>query len=630
LKKKAKSRKSAKVSFILFVADISQRTTFSQKKRRFIHSLFDFLTKLILLAFTIYAFSVCPHDERLQSPICRGLSEYKRIVLDPYVVPPLKAALAHPSVAPYVDRVTEVTSPIFLRTQTEWNRHIVPQWEQRVVPAWNNRIIPAFQEHVVPQWKKRVVTQWQKRVVPRYERHITPQLSKLEPYATRVESFVEQAEVTYTTRIAPHVRTAIYNLQRWQKQAQPYILLAIQKTHDYYHAAKPYAVPFAKGIVAEMQRALLFLREQRRIFVDPHVTKLWEKVKELSSGSPAAAAPTSVLSATTEFPSPELDISETLETAPNHASVVLPTSSPQPVVETDPPIDEVTETSVVEAGTPRPEEPSSTVDFQEPTTLGTSSYTTANSAMTPMQTLESASSIVSGSAFIVSSVFSTVTDEVSSSIASAVPTGPILSVASTPILASHVSDDDEIDIGAFYAELGLDEPFTLSQSQEQVPLNPPESEEERAERTRRKAEETARKRADIEARHSKWEAELQSQMEIGRSTLKPKLEVIRNVAAAELVDEPEIREAIESLVADAEKYIKGAEVYLKNLKAENRKNDEKMSLWERVLDKVEVKFLERLGVVEAVVNTWYGVILDQELHEVGSFVYPACSTFRCL
>lgn len=136
---------------------------------------------------------------------------------------------------------------------------------------------------------------------------------------------------------------------------------------------------------------------------------------------------------------------------------------------------------------------------------------------------------------------------------------------------------------------------------------------------RLKAEETARKRADIEACHSKWETELRSQMQTGLSTLKGRLVAIRSAAAAELAEAPDIRDAIENLVA---KYIKGAEIYLRNLRAESRKNDEKTPLWERVVEKVGVKFSERLGVVEAVVNTWYSAILDQELREVSYLLFP--------
>ncbi|KAG2144566.1 hypothetical protein DEU56DRAFT_790297 [Suillus clintonianus] len=594
-----------------------------KKRKSTIQSLLDFLTKLLLFAFTIYVFSVCPREAHLQSPVCRGLSEYKRIVLDPYVIPPLQAALAHPSVAPYLNRIAEVSSPIILRTQGEWTGRVLPQWEKHVVPVWSNRVVPAFTAYVVPQWEKRVVPQWQKHVVPQYDKHIVPQLSKLEPYVARAESYVEQAGTTYTTRIAPHVRTATYNLQRWQQKAQPYTILAIQKTQDTYYAAKPHAVPLAKRIVAEVQHALLFLREQRRIFVDPHVAKLWEKVKELSRGSPATSTSTDVPSDTTAFPSPEPVISETLEPESTYAPIA-PTSDDQPAAETDSPCHTATETSSVgtllnkdattaaETEVPIPFDAVPITYLSSQPASASSSHSPSNSVPTPVQTPESASSVLSESASAAPSIVSAAVDDSNSPIAYATLTGSAAS-SSAP---AHISDDDEIDISAFYAELGLDEPLTASQSHEQVPLNPPESEEERAERLRLKAEETARKRADIEVRHSKWETDLRSQMETGSSTLKGKLEAIRSVAAVELAEAPEIRDAIESLVADAEKYIKGAEVYLRNLKAESRKNDEKMPLWERVVEKVGVKFSERLGVVEAVVNTWYGVILDQELREV--------------
>lgn len=582
-----------------------------KKRKSTIQSLLDFLTKLLVLSVTIYVFAVCPREAHLQSPVCRGLSEYKRVVLDPYVIPPIQAALAHPSIAPYVDRVTEVAGPIIFRTQAEWTRRIVPQWEKRVVPVWINRVVPAFTAHVVPQW--------QKHVVPRYDKHIAPRLSKLEPYVARAESYVEQAEVMYTTRIAQHVRTATYNLQRWQQKTKPYILLAVQKTQDTYYAGKPHVVPLAKRVVAEVQHALLFLREQRRIFVDPHVAKLWEKVKELSRGSPATSASTFAPSDATDFSSPKPVISETLELESTNAPTI-PTSADQPPVETAPPHGKATETSV---GTPLNED-AMTAAGTEVTAVfdavpiayltsqpasASSSHFLSNSVLPSVQPPQSASSILSESASATSSIISTVADGSSLSITSAAPTAP----SSVP---AHISDNDEIDISAFYAELGLDEHLTTSQSHEQVPLNPPESEEERTERLRLKAEETARKRADIEARHSKWETELRSQMEIGSSTLKGRLEAIRSAAAAELAEAPDIRDAIESLVADAEKYIKGAEIYLRNLKGESRKNDEKMPLWERVVEKVGVKFSERLGVVEAVVSTWYNAILDQELREV--------------
>ncbi|KAG1828739.1 hypothetical protein EV424DRAFT_1592066 [Suillus variegatus] len=206
-----------------------------------------------------------------------------------------------------------------------------------------------------------------------------------------------------------------------------------------------------------------------------------------------------------------------------------------------------------------------------------SSHSPSRSVPTPVQTPQSVSSHLSESAPVTSSTVSAVADSLSSSFTSTVSTGPTASSS----IPTHISDNDEIDIGAFYAELGLDEPLATSQSPR------------------------------IGGRTGK--PELRSQMQTGLSMLKGRLAAIRSAAAAELAEAPDIRDAIENLVA---KYIKGAEIYLRNLRAESRKNDKKTPLWERVVEKVGVKFSERLGVVEAVVNTWYSAILDQELREV--------------
>jgi len=144
------------------------------------------------------------------------------------------------------------------------------------------------------------------------------------------------------------------------------------------------------------------------------------------------------------------------------------------------------------------------------------------------------------------------------------------------------------------------------------------TEEERAERLRLKAEETAQKRADIEARQAKWETELQAQMERSTSQLQSRLADLRSAAAAELASSVEIRSSIEELVGEAEKYIKGAEIYLKNLKGEARKPDEKLALWDRVVDRVNDKFNERLLTTQGVVNAWYVIILEKELQEVST------------
>jgi ribosomal protein S30 len=576
---------------------------------------------------------VCPKDTHLQSPICRGLTEYKRIVLDPYIIPPIQAVLAHPSVSPhierakpYVHRAVEITTPILLRTQQEWNLHVVPQWERRIVPKWNNR--------VVPKWNKYIVPHWDRQVAPR----IQLVQSKLDPYRLRVTQEYEQ-------RILPHAQVAIYNLQRWQRQAGPYVLLAVSKTQDGYYAAKPYAVPLAKRCGHLLQQFALFLRGHRQKFVDPHVAKMWEKVKELSrvrqvihdatpereslspdtlftilettgyettvssAHSPTSAydvIPTAEETDVAHSPS-SLSASETTEVFP-HSTFVEPTFSPVP--------EPATSTQL--AGSPTGAESflgtesvhAESLHESEPPTSGAPAF---------VEELDAEKSSVSVAATPEpSSSAPPAADEPTNPPASVTPSKITIAAASASVPPAKSRADDEIDFDAFYAELGLDEPLgNLGDSEESsVPSSPAETEEESAERLRLKAEETARKRTDIEARQTKWEAELQAQMEHSTSQLHSRLGNLRATAASELASSADVRNSIEELVNEAEKYLKGAEIYLKNLKGEGPRSDEKLALWDRVAERVNDKFNEHLLATEGVVNTWYRIVLDKELQEV--------------
>lgn len=555
-------------------------------------------------------------------------------MLDPYIIPPIQAVLVHPSVAPhierakpYVHRAVEITTPILLRTQQVWNLHVVPQWDNRIVPEWNNR--------VVPQWNKHVVPHWEKHVAPRIQ-HVQ---STLEPYRLHVTQEYEQ-------RIVPHARVAFYNLQRWQRQAEPYVLLAASKTKNGYYAAKPYAVPVAKRCGYLLQQFALFLREQRQQFVDPHVAKMWEKVKELSRGRQV------IHEATPDSESPSPDASFTILETMGYETTATPAYSPTSAYdailtpeETDVAhtlsplsISETTEviahsTFVEPTFTPTPEPATSTQLASSPT--GLDSFLSAESVLAeslhePEPPTSGASAFVEelDAAIPPASVAATAVSSSSAPPASDEPTNTPASVTPSKISVAAASatvppvksrGDDEIDFDAFYAELGLDEPLGTpggSEYNSSPPSPPAETEEEQAERLRLKAEETARKRADIEARQAKWEAELRAQMERSISQLQTRLGDLRAAAAAELASSADVRGSIEELDSEAEKYLKGAEIYLKNLKGESRRSDEKLALWDRVADRVNDKFSERLLATEGVVNGWYRIVLDKELQEV--------------
>ncbi|KAI0358010.1 hypothetical protein OH77DRAFT_1421272 [Trametes cingulata] len=228
----------------------------------------ELLFRGFLLWFTIYTLSVCPEDEQLKSRICRGLHEYRRLVIEPYIIPPIQHALAHPSVAPYVEKAkpyadyaVRTAKPIAARAQKEFDARVVPQWNKRVIPLYNQ--------------------------------YAVPQLMKLDaqtaPYRSR-------AEQEYERYLGPYVRHAVATLNQWQHKARPYVVLAAQKTYDGYQRARPYARPVWEKVKVLVAQLLVFLGEQRRQFVDPHVKKIWEHVKELS-GKPQAPSASQVRNA---------------------------------------------------------------------------------------------------------------------------------------------------------------------------------------------------------------------------------------------------------------------------------------------------------------------------------------------
>ncbi|KAI6110815.1 hypothetical protein EV401DRAFT_2059205 [Pisolithus croceorrhizus] len=595
----------------------------SNKRRKSNFQAFlDFLTKLLLLAFTIYAFSVCPHDTYQQTPLCRGLSEYKRIILDPYIIPPIQAAFSHPSIAPHINRARpyihhaiQATVPVISYAQSGWNTHVIPRWEKYVVPEWNKRIVPRWRKHVAPQVE--LVEQ------------------SFAPYQRRIEQ-------VYKQNFAPSAQLVLYNFQRWQRQARPYILLAVSKTQENYHAAKPYTAPLLKRAGYVLQQFALFLQDQRQKLVDPHVSKMWEKVKELSRGKQIVerSEPTAGFLSTELMPSIGDGLPVEQVTSPQRVPSItqLPDEALSPTL--TPSVTPIAQAALDERELSS-RDPSviseyvslTTYDDGAVPTIAEPAYSVAGSVevSTPLPEVET---LLRGESVLLESlhasvpypsVVASVKEELNSSAFFATSTGSNSPTTPTPTRptedasrATLSGDHDDIDMDAFYAELGLDEPPTNPQQHTFVPPHPVETEEERGERLRLKADEIARKRADIEARHAKWEAELEAQKERSTAELQDRLLALREATAAELSSSAEVQNALETLASEAEKYIKGAEIYLKNLKGENRKRDEKLALWDRVVQKVGSKFTERLYGAEAVVNGPYNVLLQLELQEVSS------------
>lgn len=214
----------------------------------------DLAARLFILFFFIYSASVCPNDKNLESPVCRGLAEYRRLVVDPYILPPIQRAFNHPVVLPVVawvkprfDTTVEYSKPIVARTRKEW--------KQRVVPEWNRRVAPRLR---------------------RVEVYV-------QPYRTQFTAFYQRVATPY-----------IISLQRYSRKAQPYLLMTAARTYDSYTASKPYL----QKVTIQLQRIPPIFYNSivkplvlaRRQFVDPHVLRMIDTIKELSQGRPESSS----------------------------------------------------------------------------------------------------------------------------------------------------------------------------------------------------------------------------------------------------------------------------------------------------------------------------------------------------
>lgn len=512
-----------------------------------------------MLFFTIYSLSACPNDAELKSPICRGLSEYRRLILEPYILPAVNKALSHPSIHPYVDRATpyanqaiQIASPVILRTQHEWNHRIVPQW---------NKVI-----------------------VPQYHKYLTPQLERV---SAVTEPHLSALQEKYESSLGPHVRIVINTMNKCQRAARPYILVAADRTHSAYQAARPYTRPVWQRIMHILKQLLVFLRAQRRQFVDPHVARIWERIKELSRGGDETV--------TVHSPStPSMSLVSPVET---------------PVV-----------SSVVQGVSARPDEAQQTASVEP---VGPPSVASLSSEPLPISTPISEHLQTSEEA--ASEAFSSTSSSPVESMpvkAHTSPVGESISLSttapsSTPAIPQPL--DNDVDLETFYADIEFseEEPEPEIQEEDVADTESPSVDEEQLEERRlQELAKTAEKRRDITSRHAKWEEKLEKAIKEKKKSLRKALVALRKAAVQDLKTNKDVQSAIEQLVENAEKFLKGAEAYLNKLKTESQTTDEKVTLWTKVLAKIDTKFVEHLRRTEDVVNRWHTEHLEKEIQEV--------------
>jgi hypothetical protein len=418
------------------------------------------------------------------------------------------------------------------------------------------------------EWNHRIVPQWSKRIVPWWSKSIAPQLRQLdrqfEPHRTRLLT-------TYYTYVTPPLRKANVVARRLSRASQPYVLRATTKLRNWIYRVDPHAIPGWSLFKKLVLDAADFVRKQKNLFVDPHVARLWDKVVELSNREPST---TTLTNLHTEKP---IQATKTAEST-SIEQPWLPPSSDVPN-----PTNEILQTEVV------PETVQAVV-------------------------LPSTSSIASAASVTPTTASVFLEEE------QAVPEPELVEF----INLIGLNDDEHIPNNDEHIP-NDDEHIPNDSPDEHIEVTGP-TEEELAEQERARRESVAERRAKVEVRHARWENKLEETALRLKSEYIRSLESLRTAAQHDLKHSPDVRSEVDGFVADAEKLSKGSEVFLKHLESGDEKD--KLTLWKKMMSKVEAKFDDRTNLLESYMQEWYAHVVDTETGEVmwhfWIFLNPYC------
>ncbi|KAL1710836.1 hypothetical protein EV121DRAFT_191811, partial [Schizophyllum commune] len=563
----------------------------------------SFINKLFLFALSclcVYSIATCSSEDNLQRPLCRSLSTYRQYVVEPYIIPPLKAAVNHPSVSPYVEKAyaaEQRVEPYVLRAY-DLSRPVVRKGITLATPyaiaakhlVWDKTIVPQYHRHAVPRYNV--------YVQPHLDKYVVPVQQAVAWYYAQAEHYYGQAQAFYVARVQPYVAKAVDIGQRVYVFVKPRALQAY--THVYtrlnarWQVIRPDVMRFSALYWERMTMIAELFGDLRREFVDPHVLRIWDKVVELSGGKAIPSQTTPATQATAAAPTPETPVESVVA---SEAKVTSTTSSSEVVAESSssvppPPVETVSETAVTPSA----------------------SSTIAAPVETPSASIVEPASTSSSS--------QTVTEE------------PASSRSSTPSAAAVVPTDviEEEDVDQFLLDLLGETPDAKVAADEGAEANEESAADaaEAEERKRIKAQRAAEKRADITSRHAKWAAELEALIAAEEQGLAGVLAAIREGAARELrkgraladgVDRSKDadattgpKEAVDAAQAEGERLLKGLDSYLKKAAKAPESNDQ--ARWGQVLDVVEAKFAEAMGRLQENVATWYDEVRQREAQEV--------------
>lgn len=536
-------------------AKVAKRPSKVHKRRKSttqqLSDLITLLTKISFLLFSIYSLLVCPKDVQMESPVCRGLDRYRRTIVDPYILPPLRAVVTHPAIAPHIERAKPYVDQTVEVVRTQYN--IV-----------HDKVIVATDPYMV------------------------------------------LARKHYNAKVHPQVRLMQYNMRRYQRQAQPYVNVVKAKALQAWYRAEVYALP----ILSKLEQAPIFIKnfiakpleEGKERWVDPQLKKIVDKVHEMSANANVVAEEKSasvdgaITSAAKNSAVSSDGTSATTEQATFYSSPSVPAATAVSITETtstsvneEPPAASVPEPAPEEsAQTGIPEAP------PNPATL-TSEVPSSESSTTTTATETSGSE----------------------------PSESTIDPLDVPLIAQNY--DELVEDIEFFEDLEEWVSKALAIEETQTSEMPPKptrlTAEEKAEKKRIQAEETAAKRKDILARHDKWEEQFEALIAAKTSELQEFLEKNRKQVANELSSSSSaIQSQLSTLKNQLNLAIKNTKHNLKQMEADwedrYREMDEdaldKLPRWAGILENLEFSFTGKKDKISQALAEWVAAWMQTE------------------
>jgi hypothetical protein len=606
---------------------------------------------LFLATFAAYALYHCPSDSNLDNSLCRTLSTYRTHVLEPYVIPPIRAAITHPVVVEPYEKYAKPVYESYIQPVTPY----VAAAHRRTAPYVNTAI--HFSKHTSSRiWNTVIQPYWNRAVVPRYTLYVQPHVNKyVSPVIKRAKLYGHLAE--------PYVRSFAHRTSVYAHTAQKYATLVHDRSQPYvaraYSTVKPHVVSgydrikplmFKVARVAQSkskyvageamvlsQVALGRAGDLRREFVDPHVLRIWEKAVEKSGPSQTEVKASSTSTAMT---------------------TPIPTQSKLPVSLDDiPSIDTDVEASTIETASHRtPVTESSTA---EPAPLSSTVADSASKSVeepetseahipeiptpTPDETLEKAAIVAEASAAHASDVVAEMESEIKEAetarvILEAIPdpvdppvASPTETVASEQPPAEYEEPAapplDEEGLDDFFRDIGLDEEEEVPEPEPEPVILPQEEDPEV------KKAATAAKRATIVGRHTRWQSELDALVKDLDRRIRQEIKDIRKEAVVYIgklssdksnnVPAGKGQEVMNKIRNDGIKFLKGLEVYVNKLTSQTippSELEKEKEKWDKIVDKVEGKVKDVVRGAQEEVHNWYVLVREKETSAVSAFL----------